>query len=141
MTIDAPAKSVFNFIADIRNLPKYLPTTEEAKKQGPERVHVQGEAHGHEYDADGYLRANQDEMRLEWGADEGYYSGYMQLKPQNGNGQTDVTVHLTFKEKPSQGGDAPSDADIEEGMRKALESIQNHMTGNGGKEEPAAKTR
>jgi hypothetical protein len=98
---------------------------------------------GHRYDADGYLRPNPEKLRLEWGADEGYYSGWLQVEGQNGNGHdsAQVTVHLSFKEKPGQdSGHAPSDADIQEGMQKALQSIQNYVEGTGGKEEPAAAT-
>jgi uncharacterized protein YndB with AHSA1/START domain len=47
LTMRAPADRVFDFIADVRNLPKYLPTTKDAQSQGGERVHVQGEAQGH----------------------------------------------------------------------------------------------
>lgn len=50
MTIDASPDAVFDFVADIRNLPKYLPTTKSAQPQGEERVRVQGEAAGHQYD-------------------------------------------------------------------------------------------
>ena len=142
-TIQAAPQTIFDFVADVSNLPKYLPTTQSAQKQGEERVRVQGEAKGHRYDADGYLRPNAEKLRLEWGADEGYYSGWLQVEGRNGNGHdsAQVTVHLSFKEKPGQdSGHVASDADIEEGMQKALESIQNHVTGTGGKEEPAAAT-
>lgn len=143
MTIDAPAEQIFDFMSEISNLPKYMPTTKRAESQGGERVRVQGEAEGHRYDADGYLRADRDAMRLEWGADEGYYSGYMQVEPQ-GDSSAQVTVHLSFRDTPApdddDSGDAPSPSDIEEGMQKSLESIANQVTGRGGKEEPAAAT-
>lgn len=143
-TIQAAPQRIFDFVADVSNLPKYLPTTKSAQEQGEERVRVQGEAKGHRYDADGYLRPNAEKLRLEWGADEGYYSGWLQIDGQNGSVHSDnaqVTVHLSFKEKPGQdSGHAPSDADIQEGMQKALQSIQNYVEGTGGKEEPAAAT-
>lgn len=138
MTINASADAVFNFIADIGNLPKYVPTTKQAQSQGEDRVQVQGEAKGHQYSDDGYLRADRAQQRLEWGSDEGHYSGSMQITPQ-GDNTCEVTVQLVFREKPG-GSKGPSEADIHEGMRKSLESIQNHLTGRGGKEEPAAAT-
>ena len=55
LTIRAPVDRVFDFIADVSNLPKYLPTTKDAQSQGGDRVRVQGEAQGHNYNADGYL--------------------------------------------------------------------------------------
>ena len=56
MRISAPPEQVFDFVADVRNLPKYIPTTRHAEPQGPDRVQVDGEAEGHQYHADGYLR-------------------------------------------------------------------------------------
>ena len=132
----SPAK-IFDFVAKIENLPKYLPTTHDAQSQGQDRVRVQGEAHEHRYDSDGFLRADRERQRLEWGADEGYYAGWLQITQQ---GQAcDVTVHLRLDGMPA-GGKLPPEADIEDGLAKGLRSIQNHCEGTGGKEEPAAAT-
>lgn len=140
LTMSAGPDEVFDFVADIRNLPKYLPTTKDAQSQGPERVRVQGEAQGHRYDSDGYLRPDRGARRMEWGADEGYYSGWMQVAP-NGGG-SDVTVHISLRGHPpgADGGDAPAPEQVQEGLRKGLESIRNHVEGRGGKEEPSAAT-
>ena len=137
-TIHAPAETIFAFIADIGNLPKYLPTTKEARPQGPERVQVEGEAAGHHYHADGFLRADEDTLTMEWGADEGYYSGQLEIQP--AGEASEVTVRLFFAERPSdsRSSGGPSDEDIREGMLKALESIENYVTGSGGKAEPRA---
>lgn len=139
LTIPAPPDTIFDFVADVRNLPDYLPTTTNAQPQQGERVRVQGKAAGHPYDADGFLRADRDRYQLEWGADEGYYAGQLQIRPL-GNEQSDVTVRLTFTGSPpgADHGEGPSEADIREGMRNALESINNQVTGQGGKQEPRA---
>jgi uncharacterized membrane protein len=141
LTIDADARSVFDFVADVRNLPKYLPTTKDAQSQGEDRVQVQGEAQGYKYDSDGYLRPDEAAKRLEWGADEGYYSGWMQVDDE-GSGRSNVTVHISLRDHPpgSGAGDAPSPEQVQEGLRKGLESIRNHVEGHGGKEEPSAAT-
>jgi uncharacterized membrane protein len=95
-TIRAPAEAVLAFASDVRNLPKYLPTTHHAEPQGAERVAVAGEAKGHRYQADGYLRADRERQRLEWGSDEGHYSGWLQVEPA-GEGASRVTVHLSMR--------------------------------------------
>jgi uncharacterized membrane protein len=139
LTVNAEVGPVFDFVADVRNLPKYLPTTKSAQKQGADRVRVQGAAEGHSYDSDGYLRPDQVRHRLEWGADEGYYSGWMQLEDRSG--RTEVTVHISLRGRPpgadERGGDAPSPDQVKEGIRKGLDSIRNHVEGRGGKEEPS----
>ncbi len=136
----APADRVFDFIADVRNLPKYLPTTKDAHTEGGDRVRVQGEAKGHSYNSDGYLRADRAAKRLEWGADEGYCSGWMQV---HGSGEeTTATVHVSFRGHPPGSGEhgGPKPEDVREGLRKGLESIRNQVEGGGGKEESRAAT-
>lgn len=141
--VRADTEEVFDFVADVSNLPKYLPTTKQAQDQGPERVRVQGEAAGHRYDADGFLRPDRENMRLEWGADEGYYSGWMQLRPDGGG--TEVAVHISLRDRlgdPEARADGgPSPEQVREGLRKGLESIRNHVEGRGGKEEPSVTSQ
>lgn len=141
LTINAPTQEIFDFISDISNLPKYLPTTKSAQPQGENRVRVQGEANGHQYDADGYLRPNEEQMRLEWGADEGYYNGWMQIVEESDETST-ITVHISLRGKPpgAPSDEGPPDAQIQEGLQKSLQSIQNFVEGTGGKEKPSAET-
>jgi uncharacterized membrane protein len=141
MTVQASPERVLDFVADVQNMPKYLPTTKSAQPQGEDRVRVQGEAQGHKYDSDGYLRRDPEAKRLEWGADEGYYSGWLQVN-EAGAGASSVTVHISLRDKPpgaDQSG-GPSDEQINEGLLKGLQSIQNHVEGRGGKVEPSAAT-
>lgn len=140
MTMQASPQDVFDFVADIGNMPKYMPTTKSAQSQGEDRVRVQGEANHRSYDSDGYLRRDADNTRLDWGADEGYYSGWMQVEPQ-GSGSK-VTVHISLRGTPpgADPNQAPPSGQIQEGLDKALQSIQNHVEGKGGKEESSAET-
>lgn len=136
--IPVEPQQIFDFVSDVRNLPKYLPTTRAAQAQGGERVRVQGEAKGHGYDADGYLKRDPQAMRLSWGADEGYYTGWLQIEPQAD--QSNVTVCLTFKDYPGKGDARPSAEDIHQGIVSALESIRNEVERQGGKVESPAAT-
>ena len=125
-TIQASPQKVYDFVSDVSNLPKYLPTTKGAQPQSGERVRVQGKAGGHSYDADGYFRTNGANERLTWGADEDYYSGWLDISGQ-GDNSSEVTVHITFTGGPPAGrGDppgegqerGPSDSDVQEGLGK-----------------------
>ena len=147
-TIAASPDEVYAFMSKVENLPKYLPTTHAAQPQEGERVRVQGEAQGHPYDSDVFFRQDASNHRIEWGADEGYYSGFLEVTGQ-GSGSS-MTVHLSFSggppgsegSEPGDGGDAPSEGDVQEGLVKALESIKNFVEEGrtGGKEEPSAAT-
>ena len=99
--VDADARSVFDFVADVRNLPKYLPTTKDAQAQSEDRVRVQGEAQGHRYDSDGYLPPDTGALWLEWGADEGYHSGWLQVRPEDE--RSSITVHISLRGHPPRG--------------------------------------
>ena len=136
-TIQATPEHVFDFVSDVRNLPQYLPTTHDAKPQGQDRVRVQGQARGHDYNADGWLRRDENGRRLEWGSDgDMNYSGSLEVRPSGGEAAS-VTVKLHF-DPPEQMKRAMGDADakIQEGLEAALQSIANHCEGHGGKVEP-----
>lgn len=145
LPISASPDTVFDFVSDIANLPKYLPTTHHAEAQGPGRVRVQGEAAGQKYDSDGWFRPDPTEQRLEWGSDgESRYSGWLEIE---GDGsQSLVTVHLSFAPRPDQAerfeeqGDGDGDATIQQGLQASLLSIKNLVEGTGGKIEPPAAT-
>ena len=145
LTVQASPDAVFDFVSDIGNLPRYLPTTHQAEMQGAGRVRVRGEAGGHTYDSDGYFRVDTSEHRLEWGSDgENNYSGWLEVEDGK-DGASDVTVHLSFAPRPDlaqrmdeQTGD--HDRTIQQGLEAALLSIQNQVEGRGGKVEPEAAT-
>ncbi len=142
LTIQASPDAVFDFVSDVANLPKYLPTTHKAGAQPGGRVRVQGEAGGHAYDSDGYFRVDAPNLRMEWGSDgENRYLGWLEID--GAADECEVTVHLTFQPKPEQSermdeqtGDR--DQTISDGLIAALESIRNYAEGHGGKVESAA---
>ncbi len=149
-TIDASPAEVYTFMSKVENLPKYLPTTHSAQPQEGARVRVQGEAQGHAYDSDGFFRKDSQNHRIEWGADEGYYSDWLKVEGQSEG--SSMTVHLSFSGGPpggqgeepgdASGDEAPNRGQIQEGLVKALESIKNFVEEgrSDGKEEPSAAT-
>lgn len=141
--VNASPRALFDFVSDVGNMPLYLPTTHHAAAQGEGRVRVQGEAGGHPYDSDGYLRFEATEYRMEWGSDgENRYSGWLEIDGDDGG--SEVTVHLSFTPRPEQsarfaeqsGGD--EGATIQQGLEAALLSIRNIVEGKGEKVEPPA---
>jgi uncharacterized protein YndB with AHSA1/START domain len=126
-TINAPPDAVFQLVSDVRNLPRYLPTTRVAREQGEGRVRVEGEVGGHRYEADGYFHADATERRLEWGADEPRrYSGWLTVTEADSAGSSRVRIHLRFG--PNM-GEAPTDQEIQAGLEAALRSLDELVTG------------
>ena len=126
--IDAPADDVFNFVSNLSNLPRYLPTLHSAEAEGQDRVRVQGGAGPHDYNAAGYFKVDPAEYFMEWCADtDRHYSGWLEVL-EIGDA-CEVTVHLSFnpdynmaqkmaKETPDL------DEEMDAGIRSALLSIQ-----------------
>ena len=144
LSVAAAPATVFAYVSDVGNLPKYLPTVTHAEAQSDEHVRVQGSAGGHEYDSDGYFRVDETEHRLEWGSDgENQYSGW--LKVDGMDDMSEVTVHLSFQPKPGQEArfeeqSGSRDGAILDGLSAALNSIRNEVEGRGGKVESNAAT-
>lgn len=137
--INAPRQQIETFVADVKNLPKYLPTTKQAMPEPGERVRVQGDAHGHHYDSDGYFHMDQKRHRMEWGSDgEEKYRGWLAFQDQDGDKATRLTVHLTFEPNPQmkQALSQPTgsqDETIRRELEDSLKSIKNIIEGRGGK--------
>ena len=147
MIIEAKADDVFAFVAEIDNLPKYLPTVHSVRRQSGDRIQVQGEAAGRKYNDDGYFRIDQEARRLEWGSDgDNHYSGWMQVEEGVEEVFTSrVSVHLSFEPQPefarqveAQGGNR--DDVINEGIDNTLRSIKNLCEGTGDKVESQSAT-
>jgi uncharacterized membrane protein len=138
IAVDCDADQVFAFVSDPENMPRYLPTVHHAHPQGEERVEVEGEAAGHPYHSDGWLKLDQGAKRMAWGSDgENQYRGELEVVEDGGKSLITVTLH--FQPRPDQQAQFAQQAGrpnaaIDEGIRKALESIRNHC------ETPGAKT-
>ena len=109
LVIDRPAADVFDFAAQVGNLPTFLPTTTVAEPAGPDRIHVAGDTPGGHYDTEGLFRARPEQLRLEWGSDgTDDYSGWLQVFDSGpaGAARSEVTLHLSFRDEGSQPTDA-----------------------------------
>lgn len=140
-TVAAPADSIFDFLADVQNVPQYLPTVKSAQPQPGERIRTQGQAGDRSYDSDGHFRVNKEARRLEWGSDgENEYSGSMEV--QGDGAQSQVKGHIHFAPQPEMAQRMAErspghsfESAMNEGIAKTLESIKRICEGKGGKEE------
>ena len=148
-TIDAPPAEVFAWLADVDNLPSYLPPVVSSSAEGPSaegkpgrRVKTTLEYPGGEgtFDAQGYLAVDERGRRMEWGAEAGRdYSGWLTVG-NHGEGGSEVVVHLSFGERSVEGeiqaesleGQDP----LTEGILATLESIRRQIEEGAGKVQP-----
>ena len=139
--MQASADDVFAFVSDASNLATFLPTVDTVEPQAEGRVEVHGEVRGQTYEDDGWFRVDETRRRIEWGADERDYSGWLTVSGVNGGAQ--VVAHISIAPFVNESGrpitDEPAvDPDpVEQSLEAALDSLRNLMEGRGGKEEPA----
>ena len=110
--------------------------------QAEDRVAIHGEVRGRTYEDDGWFRVDEARRRIEWGADEHTYSGWLTVAEENGGSQ--VVAHLSFAPyvtatgRPITGEPEADPNPLEQSLEAALDSLRNLMEGRGGKEEPAS---
>lgn len=123
--INRPAAEVFAFLSDIRNMPLYLPTVQQAGPQGLDHVAIEGDSHGHHYHSTGSFRADAEARRLTWDSDSRLdYRGELRISGEGDRCTVDLRLHLAPEDKAlkrieEQGG-SPQQV-----MRQALEQTLN----------------
>jgi len=145
--IDAAPEEVFAWLSDVGNLPQYLPPVVDSSVEGPSAEDVPGRRirttleypgeGGGTFDAVGYLAVDERERRMEWGAEARRdYSGWLTVA-NNGEGGSEVVVHLSFGELsagPEIAERSPEGRDLlAEGISATLESIRRQVEEGSGK--------
>ena len=149
-TVAAPANEVFAWLSDVDNLPKYLPPVKNAGIEGPSEgdnpgekivTHVEIPDRG-EFESEGYLDVDAKARTMRWGAETGRdYSGRLEVA-EAGDGQSEVTVHLSFGPRtaePEIQEESSDDRDpLEESLGDTLESIRRQIEEGAGKLPPTS---
>lgn len=100
ISISQPAAAVFGFLADPGNMPRYLPTVSKAEAQGPGRILMEGEANGHAYKDEGWLKFEADALRMRWGSSRmPDYEGMLEVLPVAQG--SEVSLFLSITPKPA----------------------------------------
>ncbi|WP_434443922.1 SRPBCC family protein [Lentzea sp. E54] len=91
---DLPADTLFGFLAEPRNLPRYFPQMTTAEPEGGEQVHVEADVHGHHVEGEAWVRPDARRRTLEWGAEgQDDYHGELQVE-EVAAGRSRITVSL-----------------------------------------------
>jgi uncharacterized protein YndB with AHSA1/START domain len=98
--VAASPERVFGALADIRNLPRYVPQLTGARRLDGDKVMVQARYEGHTQEGEAWFRTDEAERRIEWGSPGSDYHGWIQVNPE-GDGSR-LTLFLSTAR-----GDAP----------------------------------
>jgi hypothetical protein len=91
------AEDVYSFVADIENLPTYLPLMTHARSLGEDKVEIETEVKGRVVHMAAWFRPDAQTRRIDWGSstDDGY-QGWMQVhEASDDSGSASVEFHLT----------------------------------------------
>lgn len=101
---DVPADTLFGFLADPRNLPRYFPKLTSAEPEGGESVHVAAEVHGRHVESEAWVRPDASARTLEWGAEgPDDYHGELRIE-ELAAGRSRITVSL-HSVREAEGGE------------------------------------
>ncbi len=107
-TIQAEPDTLFEYLSDVEHLPDYLPVISEAHEAGPEQAEVTLEET--QQLAQGWLRVDGLNRRMEWGTQGTDYHGWLGVEPAEGGEGSVVTIHV------SQGHTSDADDDLIEAI-------------------------
>jgi uncharacterized membrane protein len=132
------ADDVFAFVSRIENLPSYLAMVTEARNIGGDHIHMEVDLHGHQHGDEGIFRRIPDQRRIEWGSDEGDYTGSLEIDDEDGDAR--VTMHLMWAASSAfperMGGEDEGADSVNDAIEATLESIKNILEGTGGAVHP-----
>ena len=112
---DLSASKVFDYLADVRNLPRYLPRMTAAEPQGGDRVKVAAQVDGRTESGDAWLRTDRKSGRIEWGAEGGSdYHGKLVISD---DGPDRCTIELDLHTVHADG------PEIEDGVRHSVDAV------------------
>jgi uncharacterized membrane protein len=127
ITVDVPPAQLFAYLADVRNLPKYMPRLTSATPTDGDKVEVTAHIdpqNGPERDVEGeaWVHVIEEGKSLEWSAAGPHdYHGRLHVGPGNVDGNAVLTVELHTERTE---GDQIDDglADTLTGIKRAAEA-------------------
>jgi hypothetical protein len=112
---DLSAGRVFDYLADVRNLPRYLPSMTAAEPEGGDRVRVEAEVDGRTESSEAWLRVDRRRWRIEWGSEgPNDYHGKLEISD---DGPERCTIELDLHTIRAEGDE------IEQGVRHAVDGL------------------
>ena len=112
--VAADADKVYAALADVSNLPHYVPQMTKAEPHDGDKVTVEARYQGHTQHGEAWFKTDDAKRRIEWGAEGSDYHGWLQVEPDDTGDGSVVTIHVAQ--------DHPSDADDD--LIEAIDNIR-----------------
>ncbi|MEV7126925.1 SRPBCC family protein [Streptomyces sp. NPDC093260] len=129
-TMPALPEQVFDQATDVRRLDAWLPDDLHVHAGDLPAVTVH-EDHT-DQDISALMRAERDQMRIEWGTrEQGSYAGWLQVAG-IGSGASEVTVHLSFFDDSHDPGERAAREALDGSLRRLEEQVRLRVDGAAG---------
>jgi len=128
------ADALWAVVADPARLADWVPTMRRAQpsgeggragtggRAGSEKVHVEGESHGHPYSLDSPLRIDESDRRLDWGTEGNYgYRGSVRVAERPPG--SEIHLHVTIPDDRLGPSADSAAAEIRRGMEEAFDRL------------------
>lgn len=122
ITVDVPAARLFTYLADVRNLPQYMPRLTSATPTEGDKVEVTAhidpdDAPEQDVEGEAWVHVVEDGKSLEWGAAGPHdYHGRLHVGPGDTDGNAVLTVELHTERTEG--------AQIDHGLAETLTGIK-----------------
>ncbi|HYF25012.1 MAG TPA: SRPBCC family protein [Baekduia sp.] len=80
--VAASPDALFAALADVRNLPHFVPQMTAASAKDGDKVEVEARYDGHTQHGEAWFKTDETSRIIEWGAGEGSYHGRMVVEPE-----------------------------------------------------------
>jgi uncharacterized membrane protein len=112
--VNASADALFEYLSDIRNLPKYFSRMTSAEEAGPNEIRVSANVHGKEEEGKAGFHVDKAAKKLRWSSEgPNDYHGELEVTGQGNRSQVAVKLHTQRTEREQ----------IEQGLRETLDNI------------------
>lgn len=122
-TVDAPARTVFEYLGNVENMPKYFARMTSAVQGDGEEVRTTAKMpDGTEVQGDAWFRADADAQTLEWGSEgPSSYSGRLEVSGGGRSATITVSLHTTRVED--------GDAQVQQGLEETVANVKRLVEG------------
>ena len=79
--VAASPDRVFAALADVGNLPRYVPQVTAAERLDGDKVRIDARYEGRTQQGEAWFRADESDRRIEWGSPGSGYHGWIQVSP------------------------------------------------------------
>lgn len=113
--VDAPTQDLFEYLAQVRNLPDYFPTMVRAEPAEGEMVETTASVHGRRESGEAWFHVDKENLSLRWGsAGDNDYHGELSVTAEQAGSTVTVSLHT----------ERLASDEIDQGLRETLDNIK-----------------